>query len=312
MWSKAQSLLLGVVAVSLSNTAPADTPWMRELNYGKAPTGVPVVLAYIERADHDLSAVGFYRYIVGRPSVQLHGKADQEGNFLPIVMYEVATKDKTNWQKLEAATEQSGSETVTISPTNPVVTIKIDMQPFRNVMGTSTYGRVVLENKDSAIFEIEDLLPTMPIRGGNSDFRASVLKTDDEKRSAGFKDEWISELGNLIQLTSFQGRMVGDFVLENSSNHDVKIDGTKTPDGFFWPKAILQAANGDGRWRLIGNTEHPGVPLSMKIASRKAERVRVMLTDYMPLIGKFKFGRVVFSNGKGGVFLIDLLRPDSR
>lgn len=286
--------------------------WLTDANAFAYSPGIPFAVGYIEHKADVLSvpleALCWYRYTVGNDPVTLHGKKRPDDTFEPIVKYEVATEDKSKWKEIRSDIEQSGSETITVSPENPVAKLWVNMEPFRKAMGSFRYGRLVLENGVAAIFEIEDLLPTADARGDTDDYKQIVFQTDDQKKKEGFLDAWIAEPGNLFSIISFGNRVIGDFIFE-AQPKAVSLEGTRTLDGDFWPRATLQVANSDGHWKTIGKSPNSGTPTVLEIPGGKAERIRILVTDFKPLIGKFKYGRIVFSNGQSGVFSIDLLNP---
>ncbi len=287
----------------------SDVGWTRYF-YAPPPAGLPLTLAYVSYADDTLTAAGVYRYAERRGPVVFRGKKEVDGMFRPIVTYEVATLNKTQWEKLRGDVDQQpGSESIDVSPKNPTVKLCFDMKPFRDVIGSYRYGRLVLETGDSAVFELDDLLPTADDSIDNGNFKEDFLITDDDKKANGFTDEWLAEPADLITLTSLGGRLVGDFLFQARSAEGVILEGTRTLDGNFWPKATLQAATSDKVWRTIGKSEQSGTGATLPIASGTAERIRILLSDYKPLMGNYKYGRVVFSNGQAGVFSIDLLDP---
>lgn len=286
--------------------------WLTDANAFAHTPGIPFVVSYVEHKADVLSvplgAFCWFRYTVGTDPVTLHGEKRPDGTFEPIVKYEVATEDKTKWKQIRADIEQHTSETIVVNPDNPVVKLWVDMEPFRKTIGVFRYGRLVLENGDAAIFEIEDLLPTADARDETDDYKEVVFQPDDEKKKEGFADAWLAEPANLFSVISFGNLLIGDFTFE-AQPKAVSLQGTRTLDGDFWPKATFQVANSDHVWKTIGKSQHSGTPVTLEIAGGKAERIRILLTDYKPLIGKFKYGKVVFSNGQSGVFSIDLLNP---
>jgi hypothetical protein len=184
------------------------------------------------------------------------------------------------------------------------------MEPYRKTIGIYTFGRLMLENGDSATFEIDDLLPTIAGRDDSDNFRTLAFQTADQKRKQGFRDEWISQPADLMFYTSVGGRLIGDFLFHNRSRQGIRVEGRTTPDANFWPKVVFEVANADGNWHRIGKSENAGIVRTLEIASGKSEAMRVLLTIYKPLVGKFKYARIVFSNGQAGVFSLDLLDPN--
>ncbi|SRR5579884_323563 len=274
--------------------------------------GVPFVIAYTDYSDetYALGAGGWYRYTQGRDPVVLHGKREPGGLFRPALAYEVAMEDKTKWKRIPAEV-QPDSDTITVSPENPIIRLTMSMEPFRSCIGIYRYGRVVLESGDSAILALEDLLPTANARGATGDFREDVSGGDLKMRESkqGFKQPRPSDPAHLCFVTSLGDRLIGDFIFVAPSENAVTLQGTKTLDGDFWPKVVYQVSNSGEQWETIGKSKHSGTPATIQIPGGKADRLRILLTDYKPLIGKYKYGRIVFSNGESAVFYLELIDP---
>jgi hypothetical protein len=216
---------------------------------------------------------------------------------------------KTKWREIRADIERLDAETITVDPEHPGVGLVINMEPFRGSIGVYRYGRLVLENGDSTIFAIDDLLPTEDESGsGSGDFKSEIIQSEKEKRKEGFPDEWLAEPATLAAVTSVGGRIIGDFVYSNRSKDVIKLSGFRTSDGDFWPKTVLQAGNSNGEWKTIGQSSDNGTASTLEIASGKAERVRVFLTEYKPVIASYRFGKTVFSNSSAGIFTLESLK----
>src|SRR5438477_11193788 len=125
--------------ISVTSSGVPGGGWARLLvpiGHDPAP-GVPLTIRGFGFADAMLSAEGWYCYTQGRDPVVLHGQKEADRRFFrPVVTYEIATEDKTKWRKLNVESEESHSDTVTVSPDNPTVNVTIDMEPFRGWIGT--------------------------------------------------------------------------------------------------------------------------------------------------------------------------------
>jgi hypothetical protein len=315
-WLRSFAIVVVFVIAFASRVTKADGPqnWSRILTDGdefaRTP-GISFVVSYVRHESDLLSvptvAICWYRYTVGTDPVILHGSKRPDGSFEPILTYEVATEGKTKWRKIHADAEQVGSETIAVNPENPIAKLWVDMQPFQKYLGVSRYGRLILENGDTAIFEIEDLLPTADAQGDAHDYKETLLQTDDEKKKEGFSETWIAEPGTLFSIISLGNRLIGDFLFETRPTKAVSLEGTRTVDGDFWPQVDFQVANSGEQWKTIGKSRNGGTSAVLQIPSGKAERMRVLLTDYKSMIGKYTYGKIVFSNGQSAIFSIDLL-----
>jgi hypothetical protein len=257
-----------------------------------------------------LSADGWFCYTQGRDPITLHGRKETDGRvFCPVVSYEVATEDQSKWRKLREEAEQSRSDTVTVSPDNPIVNVTIDMEPLRGWIGTYRYGRVVLETGDAGIIELEDLLPAANARDAAGNFKENVASGGAMLRH-DFKLPRSNDPAVLSDVICLGGQLIGRFIFDSQSE-TVRLEGTRTLDGDFWPAVRLEAGNSDKNWRYIGKSPASGTPTTLQVSSGKAESMRILLGDYKPMIGKYKLGKIVFSDGQSCVFYLDLLDPKS-
>ncbi len=284
--------------VRFSAARPSDLP------------GVPFgLLSTQDGQKRGLSADGWYRYVVGRAPVTLRGKREPDKMFRPRVTYQVAVEGKTKWKEIGADIEQPDAEIITVDPEHPGIGVVINMEPFRASIGVYRYGRIVLENDDATIFVIDDLLPTMDeTESGDGDFKIEIIQSEEEKRREGFTDEWLAEPATLAAVTSMGGRTIGDFVYSNRTKETVRLSGFKTLDGDFWPKSVLQAGNANDEWKTIGQSSDNGTASTLEIASGKSENIRVFLSEYRPSLDRYRFGKIVFSNGAAGIFTLKSLK----
>jgi hypothetical protein len=271
--------------------------------------GVAFLLVSTSYFDYCLSAKGLYRYVESRDPVVLHGKKEDDGLFRPAVTYEVPMQDKSEWKELPSDA-QCEADSITVSPANPIARLTINMEPFRNCIGMYRYGRVVLENGDAAIIQLDDLLPTADARGFTGDFKEDVSGGDARMRQKGYKAPQSRSPAVLSSVTSLGGNVVGEFIFE-AQGKTVSLEGTRSLDGDFWPRVTFHVGNSTSEWKKIGESQNKGTPTSLQIASGKADIVRIALTDYRPLIDKFKYGKILFSDGEFTVFYLELLDPKS-
>jgi len=312
-----RTLLASVVATVALTTGASEASWVRSvIPVGHGPEdspGLPLVIAdYKGDVGMTFSATGWYRYIQGRDPVVLHGKKQTDGLFQPVATYEVATQDRTKWKAVPRALEQPRSDTVTVSPENPIITVTLDMEPFRRWIGTYRYGKIILENGDSAIVDLEDLLPPPSARDAMGNFKEDVFGGRSVSKQHLFKKVVPEAPADLSVVTSLGDRLTGDFIYYvPRSAKSVSLEGTRTTDGDFWPRVTLQVGKSDKDFKTIGESQNNGTPSTLHVTPGKAERVRVLLNNYKPLIGKYKYARIVFSNGDSGVFYLERLNPQN-
>jgi hypothetical protein len=314
---RARTLLVSVMATAALAASAVEGSWIRfMIPVGHGPEdspGVPLVIAdYNGDVGMTFSATGWYRYIQGRDPVVFHGKKEGGGTFAPVATYEVATEDKRKWKKIPKLVEQPRSETVTVSPENPLIPVSLDMEPFRRWIGTYRYGKVILENGDSAIIDLEDLLPTPDARDAIGNFKEDLFGGHFISKEYLFSKAAREAAADLSVVTCLGDRLMGDFTFYvPQSGKSVTLDGSRTLDGDFWPKVTLQVGNSQQDWKTIGKSQNAGTPAILQIPPDKAERVRILLNDYKPLVGKYKYGKVIFSNGDYAVFYLERLNPQS-
>ena len=283
--------------IRFSATRPIDSP------------NVPFGIASTEEDDSGLSATAWYRYIEGRSAVTIHGKKGDHDVFRPNVSYEVADGDRDTWLRVPTArNEETFEGSIVLDRKRPSAELVFSMEPFRKLIGFAKRGRIVLENGDVAVFQLDDLLPTHPASDcGEGDFKASVTESDENKRKAGFHDAWISEPAHLVAVRSQHGELTGVFDFRNRESAVVKLDGGRTIDGDFWPLATLHVSQLGTDWEKISEAKSNGGPATLSIALNGVERLRVYLTPYRPFCGRYKYGKVVFSNGGSAFFSLEAL-----
>lgn len=115
----------------------------------------------------------------------------------------------------------------------------------------------------------------------------------------------------LAILSSIEGRLSGYFAFHNESLNQVILEGARTEDGQFWPVVKMQVANDrDGEWKTIGQWVNPGKLAPLVVEGTSTCKLMIDMSAFSPLVGKFKYGGVILSNGEAAWFeLTDLLPP---
>jgi len=303
---------IAFLVLSLAICSESESAWSRLLvpiGHGPPP-GVPFTIRGFSYLDATLSANGWYCYTQGRDSIVLHGREDSAKLFHPVVRYEVATKGKTDWRRLRSVLEQKNLDIAAVSPDNPIINVAFDMEPLREWIGTYRYGRVVLENGDAAVVALEDLLPDAAAHDASGNYKEDIIGGDAMSRH-GFKPARANDPAVLSSVISLGGQLIGEFIFDSRSQV-VNLKGTKTSDGDFWPTVIFSVSNSDKSWKKIGKPKNNGRSAILEITNGKAEKLRITLTNFEPQITKYKYGKIVFSNGESTIFYLDLLRPKGR
>jgi hypothetical protein len=92
----------------------------------------------------------------------------------------------------------------------------------------------------------------------------------------------------------------------------VRIEGTKTGDGKFWPDVTSQVMNDrTGSWETISKTFNHGhrAVVSVKPGEMNGELL-IALDIFLPLVDKCKLGRVVLNSGETAEFDLKHLLED--
>jgi hypothetical protein len=93
----------------------------------------------------------------------------------------------------------------------------------------------------------------------------------------------------------------------------LKIDGTQTADGRFWPRVIAEVANDvHGPWKTLEQPSSQGKPAEVTLRFYEANvMLYVNLDVFRPLIGKMRYGRLVLANGEAALFELKDLLPSA-
>jgi hypothetical protein len=134
-------------------------------------------------------------------------------------------------------------------------------------------------------------------------------------RAAGFG---IDDRFSLRVVRQEKARLIGEciyasYVDKKQSPVSVTIGGRKDADGVFWPDVISQVKNeATGTWETLSEPLSHGRPASITVGPGEFHQdLMVSLDVFKPMIGKYKFGRVVLKTGEAAVFeLKDLLPPE--
>lgn len=92
----------------------------------------------------------------------------------------------------------------------------------------------------------------------------------------------------------------------------VKIDGTQTSDGRFWPHVVAEVTNDlDGEWKTLKQQPpSPGTPTTIILEFYEANVMLYLDLDaFRPRIDDMRYGRVALSTGEAAVFELKELLP---
>ena len=110
--------------------------------------------------------------------------------------------------------------------------------------------------------------------------------------------------------------LVGIFTFENISGsretaHRATLTGVAIEPDEFWPKVRYEAQKeAGGRWEVIGQSSLSGHSKRLAIeVGAPPVHLWVSLKLLQPLIGKYKFGRIVLDSGDVSEFNLNDLAP---
>jgi hypothetical protein len=234
--------------------------------------------------------------------MSIEGVLANDCSFWPRITAEVSNDVATGWRSVESPKNLGEPATAVFERNSPNIWLHLDLTVFRQMIGKSRYGKVTLMNGASAVFELKNLLPPGPPQAW-----AEVVKLPpgDPLHNLPFAVAEFESMGEDL-------RAVCEY-LDMQASSRTSIEGTETPDGEFWPYVTAQVANNyRGVWRVIGHPSNVGKPTSLSIKPKDVNaRLIVDMEIFRPLIGKFRYGRLVLKNGKAAIFeLKNLLPPE--
>lgn len=107
------------------------------------------------------------------------------------------------------------------------------------------------------------------------------------------------------------GRMSGSCAYYNYSPAVLALEGSETSDGDFYPIVTNQVANDkNGEWKTLKRSVPHGKTATLMLEAKSVSKLMTVdLDSFVPMIGKFKYGRLVLNNGESAIFLLDYLLP---
>jgi hypothetical protein len=165
IWHYRQVFIVLVASYFWLNPPAASAGWVR--NFLGVPVGAfqPFEITGVESSeegDHVIGKFSFVNYKAGEKPpapVMIRGGKKPDNSFWPDAVAQVGD-DNGNWIAI-GKPSTSGTITVSleVSAKADPERFYVNLDIFRPIIGKKKYGRVVLETGDSAIFELNDLLP---------------------------------------------------------------------------------------------------------------------------------------------------------
>ncbi len=89
------------------------------------------------------------------------------------------------------------------------------------------------------------------------------------------------------------------------------IEGVEGKDGTFHPTMVSQVSNEtDGKWKTIESVTVPGKPATVRVPPKSRSQIfYVNLDAFVPLLGKFEYGRVMLKTGEKVELELTELQP---
>jgi hypothetical protein len=293
--------LLGAGGLMLTDLSGAALDWSRQTTEILDDQS-PFTIVSVASRDGEISAGAVYRYLNKKAPVVLKGRKNSFGDFWPSVSYEVAADGRKTWKSITSLTQPDVSVSVVFDTKNNKGLFRVNMEPFRSVIGKSRWGRVVLPGGDAAEIMLDNLLPPPESRSASGDFKKDVVDSNPTRFESLFA---------LVSITSVSKHLVGDFVFYAGDRTYTELEGSYTADGEFWPVVTFQCGNDNGEWQTLGISDRQKEETLLKLSSRGSLRpIRVPLDVYRTCEGRFKYGRLVFGAAEiPAVFRISDLEP---
>jgi len=180
----------------------------------------------------------------------LNGSRDADGNFWPAVTLAVSNSREANWKPISIFNPTVDLDVLRINHRDSKLALWVGAEPFRSLIGTYRWGRVVLidDKQAETVFALEDLLPPKDRRPRDGDFK-EVL---DDREKPRFESAAL-----LYSVTSIRNHLAAEFVYLH--DHPLgTIEGVTTEAGDFWPRALLAVGDSDAHWTNVGEADQRG------------------------------------------------------
>jgi hypothetical protein len=248
-------------------------------------------------------------------SIEIEG-VERNGRFWPFVRGEVSDDLDNGWQKVVLHEPPGQLAVRRIAPQTLGCAMFIDLTAFIPYVGRKHYGRLLLPNGEGATFFLQNL--TQPKKTPQSWSRAR-MGTSEELHPTTYeatflgplKEEGIGTNLILMSVDGDKGRVTGYFarVGANSTTkkEEFKDYGVPVP-----VVATLQVAQDyHNEWKTIGQSPRRGEGVEIKPLPPTIRSVVIQLEPFRPLIGNYRYGKVVLPSGDSAIIqLLDLLPPE--
>lgn len=273
-------------------SAPPKThAWSRVVNENMPP-GVRFAVLSISSISGRLSATCAYQLTAPFEKRLLSGFPDVNGHFAPRVAYEVGPAVAGPWKRLDQQISAEPAETLQMDTKRRRIVFHIDMEPFKKFVTAYRWGRIVISDEETAIVDMEDLLPTAP---NGSDFKIDVDDLDPLRLGSSF---------TLVSVTSISGKITGNFAF--CGEQPTEVRGIYRNSDFY-VNVTLQVGV-PTHWEAISDPETVASKEKLSLSNRHVSRiVRVRLTAFKGLQSRFQYAKINFSKEAFAVFPLSQL-----
>lgn len=242
---------------------------------------------------------------------------EREGRFWPDLRAEISGDLDQGWHEV-VLPKPIGERTIRhIAADTLGEALFINLGAFRPHIGREHYGRLLLPNGEAATFYLDNLRPPEKVpetwtRGGMG-AREEIHPTAYEATFLVPAKEQERKTLCLISVEGETGRVTGSFSYVSLTGRlptiEEQVDDYKEPT---WPPATLQVAHDYNKiWTTIATASNPSEMVDLKGPPEVALRLQIGLDAFRPMIGKFRYGKVVLRTGDSTVIeLRDLLPPE--
>ena len=232
--------------------------------------------------------------------VTIDGIRTADGGFWPDLSVEVSNEIGNNWSTIKRDQPDGERAKIILQANSQNEWLHVDLEPFRSVRDKYKYGRITLTNGEKAVFKLENL--SAP-KGAPHYWHESTFTKVDTSPTPSL---------SIVAILSPDGRDVfASCEFRNDGLSTMSLNGTRTADRKFWPYVTRQVSNDvTGTWTTIASREDSGTPSTSSIESKQVVgELYVNLDSFRPLIGKFRYGRILLSTGDAAVFEMRSILP---
>jgi hypothetical protein len=117
----------------------------------------PFFLAILSSANDRLTGYFAFRNTLVGP-ILLHGIRTPGDEFWPIVQLQITNDKNGEWTTIASSVDDRSLTTLRVG-SQETVRMMVAMDPISRFVGKFRFGRVLLENGEAALFELNNLLP---------------------------------------------------------------------------------------------------------------------------------------------------------